>query len=462
VTPSCDATRHVRAYHDLLSDGLARESHAMLEEQLRASDLIFGDRPLCTVLRPRFVTPAQYARLQRRVSILMRAFGVAYRAALEDAAVRAQLRLAEWEEQMLAYHPGFAEPSPHSRLDTFVVPADHDTDEMALTEYNAETPAGAGFNDALTNAFTDLAVMREFARRHDVRPVAARHGVLHALLDAWRQFSGASSGSRRAPSIAIVDWPDVPTRSEFVLFEKYFHDRGLDAVIADPRAMDYHRGRLYARSRAIDVIYKRVLLHELVQQDGLEQPLVRAVRDRAVCMVNPFRCKILHKKASLAVLSDERNARLFGPDEQAAIRAHVPWTRVVEERRTTYRGDAVDLVPFIARHRERLVLKPNDDYGGAGIVLGWQVDEAEWERGIKTALAAPSIVQEKVSIASEPYPSMVDGRLQIYDRMLDTAPFVCYGTHGVGCLTRLSTSALLNVTAGGGSTVPMFVVEPRS
>jgi uncharacterized circularly permuted ATP-grasp superfamily protein len=178
-------------------------------------------------------------------------------------------------------------------------------------------------------------------------------------------------------------------------------------------------------------------------------------------MVNPFRCKILHKKASLAVLSDERNARLFGADESAAIQAHVPWTRVVEERRTVYRGAAVDLIPFIAEHRERLVLKPNDDYGGAGIVLGWQVDDTAWQRAIHTALGAPYIVQEKVRIASEPYPSMVDGRVQIYDRMLDTAPFVSYGRHAAGCLTRLSTSPLLNVTAGGGSTVPMFVVEER-
>ena len=30
-----------------------------------------------------------------------------------------------------------------------------------------------------------------------------------------------------------------------------------------------------------------------------------------------------------------------------------------------------------------------------------------------------------------------------------------------GLLTRLSTAALLNVTAGGGSQVPAFVVEPR-
>ena len=38
---------------------------------------------------------------------------------------------------------------------------------------------------------------------------------------------------------------------------------------------------------------------------GPEHPVVRAVCDGAVGMVNPFRCKMLYKKASLAVLSDE-------------------------------------------------------------------------------------------------------------------------------------------------------------
>jgi hypothetical protein len=45
--------------------------------------------------------------------------------------------------------------------------------------------------------------------------------------------------------------------------------------------------------------------------------------------------------------------------------------------------------------------------------------------------------------------------------MLDTAPFVFYGEYVDGCLTRLSTASLLNVSAGGGSTVPTFVVEER-
>jgi hypothetical protein len=66
-----------------------------------------------------------------------------------------------------------------------------------------------------------------------------------------------------------------------------------------------------------------------------------------------------------------------------------------------------------------------------------------------------------VRIPYEPYPSLVDGSVQIVDRMLDTAPFISYGEYMEGYLTRLSTAALLNVTAGGGSTVPSFLVERR-
>jgi hypothetical protein len=67
-------------------------------------------------------------------------------------------------------------------------------------------------------------------------------------------------------------------------------------------------------------------------------------------------------------------------------------------------------------------------------------------------------VQERVAIPSEAYPSLIDGQLHIFDRMLDTAPFVFHADSVYGCLTRLSTASLLNVTAGGGSTVPTFLV----
>ena len=448
----------IDAYHELLTDQLAADSQWRLDDQLRRRGLFFGERALCTVLRPRFLSMAQYRYLQKRGAIVLRAFDAAFRAALENDGVLAQFKLADWECALVRLDPGFRDPSPVSRLDAFFV---GESGGLRFTEYNAETPAGGAYNDVLTEAFYGLPVLREFAKRWDLRPLPARHHVLHALLDAYEQWSGTSA----LPRVAIVDWAEVPTRNEFVLFQDYFGQQGLECDIVDPRDMKYVSGQLTAgNGKRIDLVYKRVLLSELVQQGGRDHPLLRAVADRAVCMVNPARCKILHKKAALAVLSDERNARLFSPEEREAISAHIPWTRVVEERRSTHPaspGSDVDLLPFIADQKDQLVLKPNDEYGGKGIVLGWEVDQTAWENAIRVALAEPYIVQQRVALPTEPYPSFADGRVHVIDRMVDTAPYVAYGSFVDGCLSRLSTAALLNVTAGGGSQTPTFIVEKR-
>ena len=128
---------------------------------------------------------------------------------MANPAVRAQFGLADWEERLIACGPRVRDPSPASRLDAFFLEGG-----LRFTEYNAETPAGSAYNDALTHVFYGLPVMREFLRRYDVRPLPARHSVLHVLLEAFREWSGR----RESPRIAILDWREVPTYSEFLLF----------------------------------------------------------------------------------------------------------------------------------------------------------------------------------------------------------------------------------------------------
>ena len=444
----------IQHYNELLTDNLAAESQAQLESQQQKRGLLFSERPLCTVLRPRFITPEQYRFLQGRMSALLRAFDKAYQAAMEQEHVRSQFGLLDWEEELIKSDPGFRDASPTSRVDTFFVA---ERGGLRLTEYNAETPASPAYNDALAEVFYGLPVMREYLRQYEVRPLPSRHGVMHALIDAYQQWAG----HHEAPRIAILDWSEVPSYSEFVLFADYFRSQGLECIITDPRDVEYRDGKLVAGDFHITLIYKRVLISELITRGGLDHPVVRAVLDGAVCMVNPFRCKILHKKASLAVLSDERNAELFNVEELAAIDAHIPWTYRVEDRHARYRGQTIDLLPYIFEHRENFVLKPNDEYGGKGIVLGWEVSSDDWGRAIQGALQEPYIVQERVAIPSESYPSLVDGRVTFIDRMLDTNPLIFYGSYMDGCLSRLSTEALLNVSAGTGSAVATFVVEKR-
>src|SRR3954471_14178289 len=166
----------IDAYHALLSDDLAQQSMGQLEDQLRRRGLTFGGRPLSTVLRPRFLTPEQYRFLQVRVGILLRAFDRAYKRAIGDDAFRAQFGLFDWEEELIKDNPGFRDPSPVSRLDAFFT---HDRGGLKFTEYNAETPAAASYNDVLAEVFYGLPVMREFLRSYEVRPQPARHNVVH-------------------------------------------------------------------------------------------------------------------------------------------------------------------------------------------------------------------------------------------------------------------------------------------
>jgi hypothetical protein len=68
------------------------------------------------------------------------------------------------------------------------------------------------------------------------------------------------------------------------------------------------------------------------------------------------------------------------------------------------------------------------------------------------------VVQQRVPVARAPFPALVDGALHVQELSVDMDPFIIAG-EAVGLLTRIAGTTLLNVTAGGGSTVPTFVLR---
>ena len=135
--------------------------------------------------------------------------------------------------------------------------------------------------------------------------------------------------------IAILDWRGLPTHSEFLLFQSYFREHGLTAIICSPDDLSFDGKQLLARLEdgsltAIDLIYKRVLTSELLMHYGdtaLEHPLMKAYAAGKICMVNSFRAKLLHKKSIFALLTDQSNQHFFTPEQRTAIAAHVPALR---------------------------------------------------------------------------------------------------------------------------------------
>lgn len=443
----------IQHYHELLADGLASSTHDALFSSLEKRGLFFGTTPLCRVLRPHFYSAAAWSYLKTESELILRTFGKAHIACMADAALRSQLDLEPYEESLFHLDQNVPVPWSSSRLDAFF---QADKRYLRFVEYNAETPAGIGYGDQLSEAFQELEVLRRFAQAYHVQPMLGMPSLLDVLLRGYKDWGG-----REHPQIAIVDWSTVPTRTEHEICRAYFEAHGYKSLLADPREMEYRDGHLWAGDFRVDILYKRVLISELIGQLGIDTPIVHAVRDHAVYLTNSFGAKLMAKKASLALLSDEQNWHLFTREECAAIEAHIPWTRRVSDRKTRYCGNDVDLLTFIADNRERLVLKPNDEYGGKGVVIGWETPQEQWNETLQHALTTPYVVQERVNLVQRDFPMLIDDGLDISPRYIDADPYVFYGQQVGGCLTRLSSATLLNVTAGSGSVVPMFVIEKR-
>lgn len=448
-----DAIDH---YHSLLSDeALLTRTQELFQAQLEKRRLYFGSVPVCRVLRPQFYTSEQWEYLQSRTQIILSAFMKAHAACMENSDLRAQLDLEPFEEALLSVdlNVGVTVPWSSSRLDAFYRP---ESGYLRFVEYNAETPAGIGYGDQLTDMFLAMPVMDRFKEKYTAQHLYGMPRLMDVLLRGYHDWGG-----RGKPQIAIADWQHVPTLNEHDISKDYFERHGCPTIKTDPRDMEYRGGHLWVEDFRVDMIYKRVLISELVREVGMDAPVMQAIRNKAVFITNSFSAKMMAKKASLAFLSDEFNAHLFTLEERAAIEQHIPWTRRVMDRTTIYQGREVDLLPFIAEHREQFVIKPNDEYGGHGVVIGWECNPEDWEAAIKNALNNPHVVQEKVTIVERDFPMMIDGKLDISPRYVDANPYVYYGESIGGCLTRLSSAALLNVTAGSGSVVPMFVVDSR-
>ena len=426
----------------------------MLDEGLERSRLIFGGRRLSPYLRPHFVTEADFARIVRICETVWSAIQKVKDAAIDDPTIVDDLGVTEIERELISIDPGYRAVSPTARLDSFLTEAAY-----SFVELNGESPAGIAYVDAAYEIFSRLPVMQKFGETYNVRPLFGSRFMLEVLLDSYEEFLGRKSDT--VPQIAIIDLKDRPTQQEFELFKEFFEKEGYPAIICSPDEVEFDNGRLRAGDFRIDIVYKRLLVNEYLPIVKEYPALLDAYRAGAICMVNSFRSKLIHKKALFAVLTDQRRAGLFSAEEHEAISSHVPWTRLVRAEKSDYFGTEIDLSEYIKGNRQKLVLKPNDDYGGHGITIGWNSDENDWHAALENALAnGDYLAQERVPTAREMFPALKDdGTFEFEEQLVDLDPLLFNGRVR-SAFTRLSSSELANVSSGGGM-VPTFIISEK-
>jgi tyrocidine synthetase-3 len=148
------------------------------------------------------------------------------------------------------------------------------------------------------------------------------------------------------------------------------------------------------------IFYKDKKIHGVTEcySGMVSTEVMKAFKAGNICLFNGPITNLLSNKLNLTALSDPVFNMVFTDEERKVIDVHVPWTRKVNTRATTYHGETInDLAQFVLSNQEGMVLKPCGGYGGKGIRVGSKTPRDQWEKSVKTALHEKNwVVQERV------------------------------------------------------------------
>jgi hypothetical protein len=234
----------------------------------------------------------------------------------------------------------------------------------------------------------------------------------------------------------------------------YFHERyGMTITHADPRELTMAGDEVYYDGSPIDLAYRDYAVYDLIdlEKEGVNVEPMRALfrQNRIISSIGAE----IDQKSCWEVLTDpELTRKYFSTDERQVFRRHVLWTRLLSDRRTWLPdGQTGDLLEYVRREQESLVLKPNRAYGGQGVTIGHGISRAEWEAALDLAMADNErwVVQQLASIPVYEFPVLgPDGMIHIepFYIVMGFAPT----KYGLATLGRASQKQVVNVAQRGG------------
>ena len=302
---------------------------------------------------------------------------------------------------------GGGRPTMFGRSDLY-----HDGTSLKLLEFNVGSQLGGIDQCQVLPAMLEVDAFQAFAQRHRISYVHTGERIAASIRAAAEPVSNGD-----APVVALLEADGALAKLHRLLssFQEMLRGCGLDVRLAELSQVREKDGKLYLDGTPVDAVLRYFSVNQLRKDPNGEsavEPVFRAHEAGGTVLFTTLESFLYSNKACLALLSDRRWREAYSAGERELIDRVVPWTRDVVPGPTEVRGDQVDLVEYCRDQRERLILKPRNDFGGNGIVMGWLCGDAEWRAALGDALDRGYVVQERVVQRREPVVDPDTGQLQ--------------------------------------------------
>lgn len=286
---------------------------------------------------------------------------------------------------LASYYDG--PPVHYGRADFY-----HDGSSFTMLEFNVASDLGGLDNASLHRALLHVPAFASFAAEQGLRYVDTAVRVVRAL----RAASPAPD-----PVVALVCADsDLPAYRDLLgSFVEAFSRLGLDVVLGGLSQVRTRSGRLFLDRTRIDVVLRYFTVDHVPANTAAVDRILRAHAEGTCVLFTSMSSSLYSNKGALALLSD---ARWMSAAERALVDRVLPWTR-----RLTH-----DLVDQCVQQREQLIVKPPRDFGGHGVVAGWETPEADWKELLNEAVRRSCVVQRRVVPAAEPVVDVTTGEVR--------------------------------------------------
>lgn len=386
------------------------------------------------VLRPNLIDEPTYRATRASLADVMQAFAIATARLAIDEPLRRRLGLPLYLEPLLEIDRGHGKPSCLGRLDA--IPTSDG--RLVAIELNSE-PQSAPFQYELERSFERLPIAAELARTYRFRSVDLYDELFTSL-------AGRGRGGRM-PCVAVIDKAPWRSPRRAALFRPlmYCSARGCPVLYVDPEELEYRDGKLTTSGVTIDMV-AFPSWELMINARKRVVRILKAISDGAVEVFGGLSRGLLSSyKVVFELLSSPEHRELFPPEVAAALARHIPWTRLLRERTTDRDGAAVDLLPYVAGHRERLVIKPAGGGGGANVTVGRDVGDVAWSAAIQRGVTQGWIVQD-LAIADRQWFPVADlaGRIADHELGCELTPYVWNGERVEGALCRVVAGSVIS------------------
>jgi len=409
-----------------------------------------GKDPIPTTLKPYFISAEKERYVAWVTNTIMGALEKLCILYYTQPETRPIFELNEAEKYLCEIDRGWRRLIWITRNDAFM-----DDDYYKMIEINCDSPGGPMYSDVQTVLLEETPILKELYKKYDIRKSVFVPQVLDCLITAYRGWGG----SKEKPCIGIVGGRNSATVPEFLKIVDWFREKGYDSEFSDPRDLEYNGKDVLANGKRIDIAYRRGWIKDWTDYMDDIKPLVQGYREGNICVVNPPHSVLGANKSLLGVLQREDVQRqLFNKDEIKVIKENLPWTRLLLEGKTDYEGKEVDIFEFVRNNKNKLIIKPFDQYGGKDVIIGPDATESQWDEWLQKATNIKYVVQEYVKIPDEEMP-VVEPEYEWVHKKINVN-FFAYNGLFAGGMVRTSDESIINISKGGGLT-PVLVVHGK-